>query len=264
MVWKTPATTIKKDQRTGDRMQEDRIQTTRPYGRRGSAIGCAGANVVRPAAALRNILQHRKLDARRGQRSGAGRGSFHELEDLFDALPFGGADQRNRRAEFTGELGRIHLAAAALQIVRHVEDHQRRQLQAENRRGQHQMAAQVGAIQDQEQRVGLGDAGHGAGQNVAGHLFVFRARVQAVNAGQIDQHDVAIPVMHPGFADALFHGDARKIGHLLSKTCQAIEKRGLAGVRRTDDGDDVRPSCFSPMKAAVRQPRNSRNRGSRS
>ena len=46
-------------------------------------------------------------------------------------------------------------------------------LRAENRRGQHQMAPQVGGIQNQQQRVRFGDTRHGAGQDVARHLFVF-------------------------------------------------------------------------------------------
>ncbi len=173
-------------------MQEDRIQTPRPDGRRGGTIGRACSHVVRPLAAARNILQNRKLNARRRQRRGAGRSAFHELEDLLDALAFGRADERNRRTELAGQLGRVHVAAAAFEIVRHIEDDQRRQLQAEDGRGQHQVAAQVGAIQDQQQSVGLGDAGHVPSQYVAGHLFVFRARVQAVDAGQIHQNHVAV------------------------------------------------------------------------
>ena len=134
------------------------------------------------------------------------------------------------------------MAAAALQIVGHVEDDQRRQLQAENRRGQHQVAAEVGAIENQQQGVGLGDAGHGAGQDIAGDLFVFRARVQAVDAGQIDQDHFAVvdAAMHFGFADALFDGDAGEVGYFLAQAGEAIEERRFAGVRRADDGDDMR------------------------
>ncbi len=72
-----------------------------------------------------------------------------------------------------GKLGRVHMTAATFEIVRHVEDHQRRQFQAENWRGQHQVPAQVGAIQNQQHSVGLRDARHGSGQDIAGDLLIF-------------------------------------------------------------------------------------------
>ncbi len=132
------------------------------------------------------------------------------------------------------------MAAAAFQIVRHVEDDQRGQFQAEDRRGQNQVAPQVGAIQNQQQRVGLGDAGHGASQDIASYLFVFRARVQAVDAGQIHQDHFVMVMRHACFADALFHRDAREVGHFLAQAGEAIEERRFARVGRADDGDDVR------------------------
>ena len=199
---------------------------------------------MRPLTAARDVLQDWQLDARRGERGGAGGSAFHELEDFFDALPLSGADQGHRRSEFTGELGRIHVAAAVLEIVGHVEDDQRRQLQAEDRRGQHKVSAKVGAIQNQQQCVGLGDAGHGSGQDIVGHLLVFRARTQAVNAGQVDQDHFAVMrsfgFVHLGLADALFDGDTGEVRYLLAQAGEAIEERRLAGVGRADDGDHVR------------------------
>ncbi len=56
-----------KDQRTGNGVQEDRIQTPRPDGRRRGLISRARANVMRPLAAARDILQNRKLNAWRRQ-----------------------------------------------------------------------------------------------------------------------------------------------------------------------------------------------------
>ena len=54
------------------------------------------------------------------------------------------------------ELAQIELAAAAAQIVGHVQDDQRGQAERQNRRGQHQVARQVGGIQDQQHGFGLG------------------------------------------------------------------------------------------------------------
>ena len=138
------------DQRTGDGMQEDRIQAPRPNGRRRGVITGARADIVRPLAAARDVLQNRKLDAGRRQGGGAGRSALHELKDFLNALALGGADERYRRTQLRGQFGGVHVPAAALQVVRHIKDHQRRQLQAENGCGEHQVAAQVGAIQNEE------------------------------------------------------------------------------------------------------------------
>jgi hypothetical protein len=47
-------------------------------------------------------------------------------------------------------------------------------------------------------------------------------------------------LVHFGFADALFDGDAREVRYFLAQAGEAIEERRLAGVGRADDGDDVR------------------------
>ena len=128
-----PSYNDEKDQRSGDRMQENRIQTPGPNGWSGCAIGCARADVMRPLPAAGNVLQNWKLYARGCQRRGSSRSPFHELEDFFDALAFRGADQRNRRTQLGSPVRRYLLAATtALQIVRHVQDGERRQLQAQD------------------------------------------------------------------------------------------------------------------------------------
>ncbi len=115
------------------------------------------------------------------------------------------------------------------------------------------MAAQVGAIQDQQQSIGLGDAGHVAGQDIAGDLFVFRARVQAVDAGQINQHHVVlIRSVHLRFADALLHRDAREVGHLLTQARQPIKERRFARIWRTDDRHDVCPRALLERRRGFR------------
>ncbi len=211
-------------------------------------------------------MQDGQFHARRRERGSAGGSAVHELEDLFDALSLGSANEGHRRSEFSGELGRIHVAAAAFEIVGHVEDHQRRQLQAENRRGQHQMAAQIGAIQDQQQGVGLGNAGHVTRQDIARDLLVFRARIQAVDAGQIHQDNVVVvrSAIHFGFAYAMFDGDAREVGDFLAQAGEAIEERRFARVGRADDGDDVRTRALVQLESALRQQRIRHSRGNRS
>ena len=71
-------------------------------------------------------------------------------------------------------------------------------------------------------------------------------------------------MLHLGLADALLHRDAREVGHFLAQAGEAIEERRLAGVGRSDDGDDVRARALSAAQAALPQPRNRRSRGNRS
>ncbi len=140
-------------------MQEERVETAGPQRRRGGLIVGLVADLRRPGAALGNVLNDGQLHQALGGR-GALRGSGQELKNFVDALPFSGADQRDRRAELHGELGGIDFAAAAAEIVGHVEDDQRRQAETEDRRGEDQMAAEIGGIEDQQDGVGLGNIFH--------------------------------------------------------------------------------------------------------
>ncbi len=92
--------------------------------------------------------------------------------------PLARADQRHRSAQFRRERLQIQLAAAAAQVVRHVQDDQRGQAQRQNGRGQHQVARQVGGIEHQQDGFGLGSVGALAGEHVVRHLLVFRARLR--------------------------------------------------------------------------------------
>ena len=124
------------------RMQEDRIETARPPRwerapdkrpsiRCAPPTACISAHPGAPAVAP-------KVWRMRG--NGA---AFKKLEDLVDALSFCRADHGNRRAQIAGQRGRIHLAAAAAKIVRHVEDDQSRQVQLQDRSREHQMPLQI-------------------------------------------------------------------------------------------------------------------------
>ena len=59
----------------------------------------------------------------------------------------------------TGERRGIHLARAAREIVGHVEDYKGGKPEAENGGGEHQVAAQIRRIENQQHRVGLADEG---------------------------------------------------------------------------------------------------------
>ncbi len=88
------------------------------------------AEICGPLAALRNILQDRQLDAG-GRRIQANRCAGQKLLDAVEADPLRCADQSNRRVQFARKRRNIHLAAATLQVVRHVQQNERGQSQIE-------------------------------------------------------------------------------------------------------------------------------------
>ncbi len=79
-------------------------------------------------------------------------------------------------------------------------------------------------------------ARHFAAQNLDGNDFVFRARREAVNTGQIDELDFASRSV-ANISQVMFDGHAGEVGDLLAEPSQAIEQRGFAGIRRSNDGN---------------------------
>ena len=109
-----------------------------------------------------------------------------------------------------------------MQVVRHVQNHHRRQAKRQDRRGQYQVTAEVGAIQYQQHGVGPGNSGISPLSTSWVTLLIFGPRLQAVDAGQIHQRDFAAAVQF-GAADALLDRDAGEVGDLLAKAGQPIE-----------------------------------------
>ena len=104
------------------------------------------------------------------------------------------------------------------------------------RRRQHQVAVQVGGIQNHDDRVGARRARHLSSQHIDRYLFVFGFGSETVDAGQIDQRDF----LAGGVADVsgvVLDGNAGKIADLLAQTGEPIEERGLAGIGRTNNRD---------------------------
>ena len=61
MVWKTAMTTIDKNDRSPQGMQEDSIEPPGPKRRSRRLIRCLRADLRRPLPAFRHVLQHRQL-----------------------------------------------------------------------------------------------------------------------------------------------------------------------------------------------------------
>ncbi len=62
-------------------------------------------------------------------------------------------------AEFAGEREGVELAAAGFHLVGHVEQHERGQADGEDGRGEHELAVEVGGVEDEQDAVGRGTPG---------------------------------------------------------------------------------------------------------
>ena len=173
-----------------------------------------------------------------------------------------GADLGHGCAEFAGQLEGVDVAAARLHQVAHVEQDQGGQAERKDRRGQHQLAGEVQGIENQQDSVGLGRAGHFAAQHVDGDAGILRVGGEGVDAGQVDEGEVvAADAGHQ--AHALLDGDAGVVGDLLAQTGQAIEKSGLAGVGRADEDDGLERSRGAAALGAAQRPELRSRRSSR-
>ena len=83
---------------------------------------------------------------------------------------------------------------------------------------------------------GRGVPGMLPGQHIHRNLLVFGLGRKAIDAGKVDERDfLTFGVAH--VAGVMFDGDAGKIADLLAQAGEAIEERGLAGIRGADHGN---------------------------
>ena len=166
---------------------------------------------------------------------------IEEERDGVKAGAVDGADLGHGRAEFAGQLEGVDLAAAGLHQVAHVEQHEGGQAEGKDGRGQHELAGEVQGIEDEEDSVGLGRAGHFAPEHVDGDAGILREGGEGVEAGEVDEGEVV--AAYAGHqAHALLDGDAGVVGDLLAQAGEAIEKSGFAGVGRADEHDGMQRS----------------------
>ena len=148
---------------------------------------------------------------------------------------------RHRRDDRQAEDGRqpfgIDAGAVTFGQIDHVERHQHRQAEPAQFENEAQMVAQIGGIDDRDDRIEALFTRQHAQHGIAGDGFVGRSRRQAVGAGQVDQFGSAAIGQRqaPGLA---FDGDARIIADLLAAAGQRVEQAGLAGIGIADQRDD--------------------------
>ncbi len=148
------------------------------------------------------------------------------------------ADQRHRSAKLPRQRKHVHLSTLFVQLVSHVEQNQRRQSQGNHAPGQDKVPVEVVGVEYQNDRIRALGAGHFAVQHIDCDFFIFRFRIETVDAGKIDQRNFLARVQTKA-SGVVLHGDAGEVPDLLAQSGQAIEERGFARVGRPDDGDSL-------------------------
>ena len=151
------------------------------------------------------------------------------LGSLHDAGALQGGDLNDLTAKLAGQLCGIDLIAVFADDVHHVDGDDDRDAQLGELRGEVQVALEVRAVDDVQDRIGtLAD------QIVTGDDLLQRVRRQGVDTGKVgDRHTVVLLEL----AFLLFHGDAGPVANELVRTGQRVEQRRLAAVRVARKGN---------------------------
>jgi hypothetical protein len=139
----------------------------------------------------------------------------------------------HRAAELGGELVDVDLQPFGAGDVGHVEGDHERPAELRELEDQAQVHAQVGRVDDGDDRVGRRLAVAPALDHLERDLLVGRRRRQAVRAGQVDDRDRAA-VLQPRQADLALDRHAGVVGDLLARAGEQVEEGGLAAVRVAD------------------------------
>ena len=144
-----------------------------------------------------------------------------------------GAHEHDRSPQLRRQQGCIHAPTPALQIVRHVQNHQRRNLQTQHRCRQHQVPGEAGRIENQKNRIRLRQVGHLARKHIVSHLLVFRSGLEGINTRQVDQRHFTQQI-DTRRSHMPLDSDAGIIRNPLPQSSQTIEQSGLPRIGWTD------------------------------
>ncbi len=125
----------------------------------------------------------------------------------------------HRAAQLCAEFGNIDHQATVAGHVGHVQRHDDGQAQTLQLQYQAQVHAQVGGVHYRHNGVDRGLALAPAFDDLQRHFFVGRGRMQAVDAGQVDDgHRAATGQAHQ--ANLAFHSHAGVVGDFLPRAGQ--------------------------------------------
>ena len=152
--------------------------------------------------------------------------------DLLHAFAGRRADGDDRHAEHPFHAVYVHRPTVARELVHHVQRHHHGHAHLQALHGQVQVALDVRSVHDVHDapRV-LVD------HEVATHQLLARVGRERVDAGQVGYQRVVMPANHAVLA---VHRHAREVSHMLVGARQLVEKRSLAAVLVSDQGEGER------------------------
>ena len=193
-------------------------------------LDCVPADRLLAHLALYRLLDvgDRMLDGTREPVGGfafpAGFGELYGLlRDLDVAFLLQCGDADDLAVERFRDLREVDRVAVPLDDVHHVDGHHHRDPQLRELRREVEVALDVRAVHDVQDRVWLL-----LDEEFARHLLLKRIRRQRVDAGKVLDYHVLVA---PEPAVLLLDGHARPVADVLVGTSQGVEKGGLAAVR---------------------------------
>ena len=215
-------------------MKQEAVQTSGPAIRLRRLAAAGGQDRTAPGESVLGSLRLRA--PRQAGASGPVPGRADQRAEIVDSQAAVAHDSNHRHAEFLLEFRRIDLAASRLQFVDHRQGDADRQTQGGCLGQQRQAPFDRGGVHDHHDPVRSRLA-----ETTLKHpncdRLVFRLRLQAVDAGQIDQPDVVGSEPSLEIALAPVDRDARVVPGLGPMPGEGVEQCRLARVRSPQDRD---------------------------
>ena len=157
-------------------------------------------------------------------------GLHRPVDQLLDALVFGGGDGDHRDAQQAFHLLHVDGAAVGPDLVHHVQSQHHGGLALDELQGQVQVALDVGGVHDVDDAVRLS-----LQQKLAGDDLLGGIGPDGIDARQVHHRAVLLP---PDLAAFLVHGDAGEVAHVLIHAGELVEQGGLSAVLVSRKGED--------------------------
>ena len=150
-------------------------------------------------------------------------GFFHSLGGRFHAaFALQGGNLQNSATQRLAQFFDINVVAVLAHQIDHIDRHNDRMTQLDQLGGQIQVALDVGAVDDVQNRVGMV-----IDQIGTGHHFLGRVRGQRIDTGQVLNDHIAMTFQG---AFLLFNGDSGPVANILVGTGENVKQCGLTTI----------------------------------
>ena len=163
------------------------------------------------------------------------RGPAQRQPEWKECFPPGRLHGNHRHAQLLGKAHGIHRRPLCHGDVDHVQRDDCWESQLQDLRDKIEVSLEMGGVDHAEDALGPRCVLTQIEEDVASDAFVGSVRADAVTAREIEQLN-PFSMLADELTGLFLHGDAGIIGHLLSQSCQGVEKGRLAAVGIADNG----------------------------